>query len=110
MLFSTSLRGIITRLIEPFETGKLEFFSKWLQNRTFRTNVNNINRFTITPSYLTTLCKKNGNSEYVQAVNTEFTDWSKNNCTKCLLIFDNPGEKIGKSKAFVDSAKARTHR
>ena len=53
--------------------------------------------------------KENKNLEFVQGVNFEFIDWSKNNGSKYLLIFDDSGEEIRNSKAFVDIATAGRH-
>ena len=40
--------------------------------------------------------------EFVQGVNFEFTNSSKNNNTKYLLIFDNSCEQTCNSKGFFD--------
>ena len=50
------------------------------------------------------------NLEFVQGVNFEFIDSSKNNGTKNLLIFDDSCEEICNSKAFVDNATSGRHR
>ena len=50
------------------------------------------------------------NHEFVRGVNFDFTDSVKNNGTKYLLFFDESGEKICISKAFVDIATAARHR
>ena len=47
--------------------------------------------------------------EFLQGVNFEFIDSSRNNDTKYLLIFDDSCEKICNSKAFVDIATAGRH-
>ena len=48
--------------------------------------------------------------EFVQGVNFELIDSLKNNCTKCLLIFDDSCEKNCNSKAFVHISTAGRHR
>ena len=48
--------------------------------------------------------------EFVQCVNFDFIDSSKNNGTKYLLTFDDSCEEICNSKAFVDNTTAGRHR
>ena len=50
--------------------------------------------------------KETENLVFVRGVNCEFIDPLNNNCTKCLLIFDDSCEEICNSKAFVDIATA----
>ena len=50
------------------------------------------------------------NLEFVPGVNFESIDSLKNNGTKYLLIFDDSGEEICSSKAFVDIVTAGRHR
>ena len=50
------------------------------------------------------------NLEFVQGLNSEFTDSLKNNGTNYLLIFDDSREKICNSEAFVDIATTGRHR
>ena len=50
------------------------------------------------------------NLEFVQCLNFEIIDSSKNNGTKYLLIFDNSCQDICHSKAFVGFSTADGHR
>ena len=50
------------------------------------------------------------NLEFVCGVNFEFIDSLNNNGTKYWLIFDDSGEEICNSKAFIDIATAGRHR
>ena len=54
--------------------------------------------------------KENKNLEFVQGVNFEFIISLKNNGTKYSLIFEDSGEEICNSKAFVNIATAGRHR
>ena len=53
--------------------------------------------------------KESENLEFVQEVNFDFIDSSKNNGTEYLLIFDESFEEVCDSKTFVDIATARRH-
>ena len=47
--------------------------------------------------------------QFVQGLNFEKLDSSKNNGTKYLLFLHDSREQICNSKAFVDTATARRH-
>ena len=53
--------------------------------------------------------KESKTLEFVQGINFEIIDSTKNNGTKYLLIFDDSCEGICNSKAFVDIAIAGRH-
>ena len=50
------------------------------------------------------------NLEFMQGVNFEYFDSSKNNGTKYLLLFDDSCEEICNSKAFVEIDTTGRHR
>ena len=93
------------------ETGKLQLIYNWIKIGTFQPKFDNIYFFYQHSEPLYDVMQKEiENLKFVQGVNFEFIDSLKNNGTKRLLIFDDSGEEICNSKAFVDIATAGTLR
>ena len=109
-LLSTKNRVFIS-LVGPSETGKSQLIYNWLKIGTFQPKFDKIHFFYqhSQPLY-DVMPKEIGNLEFVQGVNFEFFDSLINNGTKNLLIFDDSGEEICNSKAFVDIATDVRHR
>ena len=98
-------------MVGPSETGKLQLIYNWLKIGGFQPKFDKIYFF-----YQRSQCpydnmqKEIENLEFVQGVNFEIIDSSKNKGTKFLLLFDNSCEEICNSKAFVEIATAGRHR
>ena len=106
---STKNRVFIS-IVGPGETGKSQLIYNWLKVGTFQRKFDKIYFFYqhFQPLY-DVMQKQIENLEFVQGVNFEFIDSSKNNGTKYLLVFDDSCEKICNSKAFVDIATTGRH-
>ena len=109
-LISTKNRVFISS-VGPFETGKSQFIYNWLKVGTFQPKSDKIEFFyQHSQTLYDVMQKENENLEFVQGVNFEFIDSSKNNGTKYFLIFDGSYDDICNSKAFVEIATAGRHR
>ena len=109
-LISTKNRVFIS-LVGPSETGKIQLIYNWLKLGTFQPKFDKIYFFYQNSQPLYDVMQKEiENLEFVQGVNFEFIDSSRNNGTNYLLIFDDSCEEIRNSKAFVDIATAGRHR
>ena len=98
-------------LVGPSKTGKWQLIYNWLKIGTFQPKFDKIYFFHEQSQPLYDVMQKEiENLEFVRGVNFEFFDSLKNNGTKYLLIFDDSGEEICNSKAFVDIATAGGHR
>ena len=102
--------GVFISLVGPSETGKSQLFHNWLKIGTFQPKIDKIYFFyqQSQPPY-DVMQKEIENLDFVQGINFEFTDSSKNNGRKFLLIFDDSCEDICNSKTFVDIATAGRH-
>ena len=102
---------VFISLVGPSETGKLQRIYNWSKVGTFQPKFDKIYFFYQHSQPLSNVIQKEiENLEFVQGVNFEFIDSSKNNGTKYLLLFDDSCEEICNSKAFVDIATAGRHR
>ena len=107
---STKNRVFIS-LVGPSETEKSQLIYNWLKIGTFQPKFDKIYFFYQHSQPLYDIMQKEiKNLEFVQGVSFEFIDSLKNNGTKDLLIFDDSGEEICNSKAFVNIATAGRHR
>ena len=109
-LISTKNRVFLS-LVGPSETGKSQLLYNWLKIGTFQPKFDKIYFFYQHSQPLYDVIQTEiENPEFVKGVNFDFIDSIKNNGTKYLLIFDDSGEKICNSKAFVDVSTAGRHR
>ena len=98
-------------LVVPSKTGKSQLIYNWLEIGTFEPKFDKIYFYYQHSRPLYDVMQKEiENLEFVQGVNFEFFDSSKNNGTKDLLIIDDSCEEICNSKAYVDIASAGRHR
>ena len=95
----------------PSETKKLQFICNWLTIGTVLPKIEKLYFFYqhFQPIY-DVMQNENENIEFLHGVNFELIDFSKNNGTTYLLIFDDSFEEICHSKVFVDTAFAGRHR
>ena len=102
---------VFISLVSPSKTGKSQLIYNWLRNGTFQPQFDKTYFFyQLSPTLYDVMQKQFENLEFVQGVNFDFIDSSKNNGTKDLLISDDSCEEICNSEAFVDIATAGRHR
>ena len=107
---STKNRVFIS-LVGPSEMGESQLFYNWLKIATFQSKFDKKYFFHQHSHPLYDVMQKEiDNIAFVHGVNFEFTDSSKNNGTKYLLIFDDSCKQICNSKAFVEITTAGRHR
>ena len=95
-------------MVGPSGTGKSQLYYNWLK---IAPKFDKIYFFyQHSQSLYDVIQKEIEKLEFVQGVNFDFIDSSKNNGTKYLLIFDDSCEEICNSKAFVDIDTAGRHR
>ena len=98
-------------LVGPSGSGKTYLIHEWLKDATFQPKFDKNYFFYqhLQPLY-DVMEKEIDNLGFVQGVRFEFTNSSKKNGTKYLLIFDDSCGGIYNSTEFVDIATAGRHR
>ena len=76
-------------LVDPSKTRKSQFIWNWIKIRIFLEKLDKIDFFHQHSQPLYVMQKEIENLELVQTVNIEFTDSTKTNGLKYLLIFDD---------------------